>query len=304
MSARTPTAALRTEARKFIVEIVTRVKFKKMRLNYIYKRLYNGIGLRYSIIEIFSLVLFRGIYSRLNRLNVAKVEAIKKIDISTLNVMVISLQDRKDRRAVIYKALSLNKLPFKFIDGIHGKLIMRNRLNVFFSAKSIKHLSNGSIGCIMTHIKAYRSIIKSNAEYSLILEDDVILNDGFYSKLQQLMTSLPDDFDIVYLASNFSIKNNLRACLSDTLYVPLYPRSGQYAYLISNKGAKQIMNNIFPIRISLGGIDTLIGRLVSRRILIAYHVVENLCSVEYNNESNVVNESRKGKKIHQTEYYG
>ena len=89
--------------------------------------------------------------------------------------------------------------------------------------------------------------------------------------------------------------------ISDNLYVPLYPRSGQYAYIVSQTGARKILNNIFPVKIVLGGIDTIIGRLISKGVLNAYHAYPNLCKVNLKTESNIINNSKVLKKIHHSE---
>lgn len=214
--------------------------------------------------------------------------------------MIVSLKFRQDRRTIINGMMKKSELEFEYIDGIHGRNLNQSKYTNF-NRLSLKHLSSGAIGCILSHAKAYKHIIGNSYKHTVIFEDDVILEENFKLRLTTFLNLIPKDFDILYLASNSSINKNITGWISDNIYIPLYPRSGQYAYIVSQKGARKILDNIFPVKIVAGGIDTLIGRLVSKGKLNAYHVYPSLCKADLDIESNIFNESKIFKKLHHTE---
>jgi len=58
----------------------------------------------------------------------------------------------------------------------------------------------------LSHIYVLKHIIDNNIEYGLVLEDDVILKDDFFSKFNFYFEDTPEDFDIIFLGSAFSIQ--------------------------------------------------------------------------------------------------
>lgn len=267
----------------------------------IYKRIYNGVCLKYSLQEVFKLIVFKRLFSFINRYRRINKEDFVEINITELHIKIISLKFRNDRRIVLERMMNKNEISFEYIDGIHGQTLNEYECFDFFNKTSFKNLSNGSIGCILSHAKAYKQILINDYDYLLIFEDDVIIEDNFKLQLKIFLKSIPKDFDILYLASNISMTTNMRGWISDSLYIPMYPRSGQYGYIVSNAGARKILKTIFPVKIVAGGIDTLIGRLVSKGLLNAYHAHPNLCKVNIETESNIFNRSKGLKKMHHTE---
>ncbi|TWI84983.1 GR25 family glycosyltransferase involved in LPS biosynthesis [Lacibacter cauensis] len=268
-----------------------------MKLRLFRKRLLNGIALEYSLNELLQLVILKKVVSFFN--NWKRKDDVKFMEIKfhELFVSIISLDTRIDRREKITNSLSQNGITFRFVNAIDGSKIIPSNYSDFFSKQSIESLSKGSIGCILSHYKALEIIANSHNNFALIFEDDVVLPKGFKGKLELVLKEIPRNFDILYLASNLSRRSDMRYWVSNNLYVPVYPRSGQYAYLISKKGAQKIILNIKPVNILLGGIDTIIGRMVSKGELIAYHVRDNLCVVDYESPSNIDNASNPNKKI-------
>lgn len=276
-----------------------------MNLKNFYLRVLNGICLEYTFLEFMRLVCFRRMSSYLNqnkKITKESKESSRQIGFSNLNIFVISLNFRFDRRNKINEMFNKSNLSFEFIDAIHGKALKRDKFKSYFTSNALRFLSNGSIGCILSHVKVYNQIINKGIKYSLILEDDIIITNQTYIALNNLLKEIPSDFDILYLASNNSENNNLLSRISDSLYIPLYPRSGQYAYLISETGARKLIKNIFPVKIVVGGIDTIIGRLSSYGILNAYHVINNIIGIDLFSESNIFSSSKPFKKLHKTEY--
>lgn len=268
-----------------------------MKLHLIWKRLSNGIALEYTFMELIRLVVLKRVFTFLNLNESKSGTKFMSIGIDEILILIISLEIREDRRKKIRDSFNQTSLPFEFINGVDGTKIKLTEYSDFFSRKSVDSLSKGSIGCILSHYKTMNAVIDSNYDYALVLEDDVFLPKDFKLQLEGVLNNVPQDFDILYLASNLSSRRDIRFWVSSNMYVPMYPRSGQYAYLVSKKGAQKIASTIKPIKILLGGIDTVIGRMVSKGELVAYHISNNLCTVDYESPSNIDNISNPGKVI-------
>ena len=113
-------------------------------------------------------------------------------------------------------------------------------------------------GSAASHRKIWKEVISKNLDMAMILEDDVRFVDGAMDELDKALEDLPEDFDILYVGSsglnNAEIQEPKDLLLypvslytgrtgkkiSDRLVAPLAPYD-IHAYIISNKGAKKLL---------------------------------------------------------------
>jgi GR25 family glycosyltransferase involved in LPS biosynthesis len=55
------------------------------------------------------------------------------------------------------------------------------------------------MGCWDSHRRLFNKIKEENIEYTLIMEDDVDLVENFQERLNDVISELPDDWDLLYL---------------------------------------------------------------------------------------------------------
>lgn len=98
-------------------------------------------------------------------------------------VYVISLNDAYKRRESIAKELKKQNInDFHIIDAVRGSdLTASEKKTCVFQNKKNDHkwyikLNNGQIGCSLSHLKAYKELLKTNYQFALIMEDDAIFN--------------------------------------------------------------------------------------------------------------------------------
>ena len=60
-------------------------------------------------------------------------------------------------------------------------------------------LTRGAIGCFMSHMKAYELISMGDDDYGLVFEDDVVIDKNILKRLNRLMSSIPNDYDMLLL---------------------------------------------------------------------------------------------------------
>jgi putative glycosyltransferase involved in LPS biosynthesis len=94
-------------------------------------------------------------------------------------VFLISLSKDENRREVLKKRFNSFQ-NFRLIDAIDGREM---KAKEYFSIANPslkvykKLLSPAEVGCSLSHVKAYKEFLQSDADFGLILEDDVIGSD-------------------------------------------------------------------------------------------------------------------------------
>ena len=219
-------------------------------------------------------------------------------------IVVISLPFRTDRRQNVRRQMSRLQLPFTFFEAIHGKSTRVSALDErLFSPLARRYLPPGSIGCALSHVRVWQDVERGGAG-CLVLEDDVLLPDSFVEDLRHRLPEVPSDFDLLFLGSGKTAPGDIRRFVSRHVFEPFYPREGMYAYVISARGAKNLLANLFPIHLANGGIDTAVGKLVRQRRLRAYHFLPVLCRADLTSPSNVPNPGGKAKVLDERETDG
>jgi glycosyl transferase family 25 len=213
-------------------------------------------------------------------------------------ILVISLPFRQDRRVRIRQQMSHFGLSYAFLEAIHGQSLNPATMDqTRFTRSTLRYLPKGSLGCALSHIRAWQQVLDQGWQYGLIFEDDVILTETFVEDLRARMPEVPPDFDLLYLGSGLTAPHHVRAFVSTHVFEPHYPREGMYAYVVSAKGAHKLLEKPFPMHMANGGIDTAVGKLVRKRMMKAYHFLPPLCRADLETPSNVPNPGGKTKRL-------
>lgn len=183
----------------------------------------------------------------------------KRID----NIYIINLDKDKSRynSALTECKKITNKDPIR-ISGVYGKELknedMKEHVDYIYSKIGLK----SAIGCAMSHIKAWETMLKNKDTSSLFLEDDISIDKDFVEKYRNI--DIPDDYYIIYLgcttgcdidkkyniefplAKLFIGKNKYSKKvikLNDKVYIPSLPLA-LHGYILSRKGAEYLLNRI------------------------------------------------------------
>jgi glycosyl transferase family 25 len=70
-------------------------------------------------------------------------------------------------------------------------------------------IPKGSISVFKKHIEAWRRIATGSDPFGLILEDDAILDDDFLNKLNNYISQLPPDFDMLFVGNGWNLHLNI-----------------------------------------------------------------------------------------------
>lgn len=88
---------------------------------------------------------------------------------------------------------------------IENKEWWQNRCNFinYQNPPTYRILGCGEISCAVNHFKAWEKFHKEDDnEYGLFLEDDIILYDNFYDRLNSIIVNAPE-FDIMFLGGGY-----------------------------------------------------------------------------------------------------
>ena len=172
-----------------------------------------------------------------------------------MQIFYLNLDCDTARRQSMERQLASADLPYERIQGVLGKgLSDIERSRIYSRSRALRHhcmdLSNAHIGCSMSHILAYREIAKRDLPYALILEDDVILENGWNDRISELRDIVdPARAEVILLSpaiGDFSKPSALRSTES-AIAAPYV--SGYYAsaFIVTKPAAQSLSRELFPI---------------------------------------------------------
>lgn len=165
---------------------------------------------------------------------------------------VISMQNASARRLHITKQFKEKEVSFNFFDALNPA----QGLELAQSLKLVIEpavLTAGEIGCMMSHICLWKSIVDENKPYMVIFEDDIYLSDRSKRILSDL-TWLPKSSHLIKLEKTMDYCKLMGESLTDTLpkvaikriKTPYYGAAG---YIITQKGARFLLKYFSENRI-------------------------------------------------------
>jgi len=173
-----------------------------------------------------------------------------------LSVLIINLARRPDRREHMARELAKFGWVATYLDAVdcmHPAFGERHG-----SAMTASGLRPGELACYLSHVEAWRRIAVGPDDVVLLLEDDVVLDAGLPSVLQDMLPYM-HAFDLLRLSA-LRKQVGLRVQTlpgSHQLLIPTKHVSGTQGYLISKAGAALLLSRI---AVPLQPIDTVLDR--------------------------------------------
>jgi glycosyl transferase family 25 len=171
-----------------------------------------------------------------------------------LKTFVINLDRSPQRLSIVNERAKRVSLDVERVAGINGRELDLTTLAEVdirgYQHWHGKRLNPNEVGCYLSHIKAMRAFLLSEAEYGLILEDDVDFPDDFHDLLQTLI-SVNVHWDIVKLSSFHSGTPIPIESLDGMrkLAVPLSRHMNANSILYNRKAAARLIQKLLPMRL-------------------------------------------------------
>jgi glycosyl transferase family 25 len=191
------------------------------------------------------------------------------VDLNSLPIWVINLENRQDRWKSMINTLKTSKLPlenmFRFnavnsatmSPGDIKTIVSPQAFSQLFSKKTYRtehsQLTLGAIGCYLSHVSLWKKLVESNFSHFLIFEDDTKLDPMFFEKLNYIIgpngTLTNHSFDLLFLGSIVSPTSEILEdpVIKQHKFVNIHSVYGTHGYIISKDGAKKLLQNAFPI---------------------------------------------------------
>jgi GR25 family glycosyltransferase involved in LPS biosynthesis len=141
-----------------------------------------------------------------------------------------------------------------------GEILRAERLK--FRSKHYE-LTRGAIGCWLSHVSLWRSILESDAECALIFEDDAVMARNIGDHLKDLRP--PRDWDIVLLG--YMCNECDERPHDDMLQVKRF--FGLHGYVIHRRGIKKFVSSKYSGMVTKQ-IDSVLSDMISEGALNVY----------------------------------
>lgn len=213
---------------------------------------------------------------------------------------MINLEKDTARYAQAKSALEQYGQQFERIDAVYGAAVNRQsdpeiftgseclvRHNFLSSTKLIGNLTDGELGCALSHLKVYKEIVQRKLPGAIILEDDFKTTSDLNQIFTQALTVVPKA-DVISGLGNIHAGLRLAfwhrkrkipqtSCTITRLGIPGLDwffnrrrRSGMTTcYYISNSACRRLLQLGYPVRFES---DVLLGMVAYNKL--AYYCIE------------------------------
>lgn len=169
---------------------------------------------------------------------------------------LINLARSHDRKVAMQEQLThLPQLDLSIVSAIDGATLSNTDLNIAYNSKKAmqflyRDMTPPEIGCALSHMECYRTLLASHSPFALILEDDItfarpaLLND--YAALSRIMNT--DKPTIILCTPNIIIKTHTKQRINHDITIANY-FSGVLAagYFINRAAAKHLVDHFYPV---------------------------------------------------------
>ena len=163
-------------------------------------------------------------------------------------VYVINLDRATTRMQYMAQELGREGLDFVRFSAVDGHKVAKSSLRgTDIDRTCTVACTPGVIGCALSHLDVWRLCAREGHGAALIMEDDVVMYPNFKERLDQALSAVPEDYDVLLLGHHradgtttggimASVARKPRR-VNDTIVVPpmFY---GMHCYVVSSKGAR------------------------------------------------------------------
>lgn len=187
---------------------------------------------------------------------------ISKSEILSKNIQRIS--------AVNGRELDLTNLKYSLTEEAFTDITTNSRIDTLRGLV----MTRGALGYWVTVCDILNLAVENNETY-FVMDDDQIVNNNFDDMLKDVLNELPEDFDFCYTSTLTPQSMYKLEPYSNNLHVPKSALWGPNSFIVSPRGAKNILDKILPIKYQ---IDTQLYLLIGR----VNYYVSNINLTRYN----------------------
>lgn len=164
-----------------------------------------------------------------------------------MKVFVINLEREVNKKNRIIEQCNKLNLKFEMYNAVDGSKLSEDFLRENVLDYGNNFLTNGEIGCSLSHINLYKKIVNDKLPYALILEDDAIINDKLLEFISEFEKHNKKE-GMFLLTGDFSYIENKKTSLGDFDIYPITGASMTTGYIITLGAAKRMVDFLLPVR--------------------------------------------------------
>ena len=113
----------------------------------------------------------------------------------------LTLRETPKRKEEAQKYFSELGWKIEFFDGIHGETFgLKSTIPNYDILSGREYfITQGAVGCLLSHLTLWNILQHLPEEEFLILEDDIKLSDDFFERYKKFRAELPSDWQMAYL---------------------------------------------------------------------------------------------------------
>jgi glycosyl transferase family 25 len=168
-----------------------------------------------------------------------------------IDYYVIHLKDSSvERKENIINNEKILGKKINFFDAIYGKNVDLNNLKIFDRNINFnfKYEYIAEIGCYLSHLMLIKKCMEHEKKYTVIFEDDFVLEDkNIHEKINKILNNV-NDFDIIFLG-NLNDNYDINKKICENIYEKNNNISliGAHGYIINNRNINKFYNKLTNI---------------------------------------------------------
>jgi glycosyl transferase family 25 len=175
----------------------------------------------------------------------------------------------KRRAAMLFQMGRLKLKNAQLVEAVDGRSLNLEKMKAEGSLKwddwNQRDLTQGEVGCYLSHVKVWNMLADQNLDRALICEDDIVWRPDANEIADSFMSEAPDDWDIIHFHSNVRVEsrqqNNIkRKRISAHVWKGCNEGGGSVCYAITARAARFLLGKAFPICYAVDGVTNKLTR--------------------------------------------
>ncbi|WP_449039699.1 glycosyltransferase family 25 protein [Parabacteroides goldsteinii] len=168
-----------------------------------------------------------------------------------IKTYIINLKESVERKDQVLREVSRSPfMDIELVEAVNGRMLMEEQVEMLFDWKNFSYRYGheplpGEIGCTLSHRECYRRLLRSDEEYALVLEDDVLFQQPedvafIFDHIDKVMKSKKRC--ILTLASHFYYLPKSLLMLGGYGFYRVLGAYGTCAYLVNRGAARKLLS--------------------------------------------------------------
>ncbi len=219
--------------------------------------------------------------------------------------LAINLPSSTERRENIIRQGKEHNIAIQIVEAVSGKTLTPEQQSMYNARKResmyLSHLTPNEQACVHSHRKALQTLLDSDADYAVVLEDDATLEPIFKEGVLFLIEKVKG-WECCKLYTEPSVLYPLCPPLANAPVQPVFPKKipwGAIGYMYSRAGAQKLLNNLNNFWL---GADTQLAEVMLSHKIPVIGVTPNLVSTLYihNEQSDIDDGGQRYQPVSRT----